>query len=97
VIDVRAGLPAGSPRPGRRDDAGSTAAAEGPPQPGRSRAGLLPDPKGGDVFDLRGVDRDAGCLVVVRPDQHVAHVLPLDAYDEFTDFFARSPVEAVRA
>ena len=43
---------------------------------------------GADIFDLRGVDRDQGALVVVRPDQHVAHVLPLDAYDELAGFFA---------
>ncbi len=41
-----------------------------------------------DIFDLRGVDRDQGCVVVVRPDQHVAHVLPLDAYAELAGFFA---------
>jgi len=46
------------------------------------------DPKAGDVFDLRGIDRDAGCMVVVRPDQYVAHVLPLDAHEELSDFFA---------
>ncbi|MGC5626912.1 FAD-dependent monooxygenase [Georgenia sp. Z1344] len=34
----------------------------------------LPDP---DVFDERGIDRD-GAVVVVRPDQHVALVSPLD-------------------
>ncbi|HEX3349109.1 MAG TPA: FAD-dependent monooxygenase, partial [Acetobacteraceae bacterium] len=27
---------------------------------------------GQDIFDLRGVDRAAGCVVVVRPDQYVA-------------------------
>jgi len=54
---------------------------------------FCPDPKAGDVFDLRGIDRDAGCLVVVRPDQHVAHVLPLDASDELTAFLAQSLVE----
>jgi phenol 2-monooxygenase (NADPH) len=27
-------------------------------------------------------------VVVVRPDQYVAHVLPLDAHQELTDFFA---------
>jgi len=27
------------------------------------------------ALDLLGIDRDAGCVVVVRPDQHVAHVL----------------------
>jgi phenol 2-monooxygenase len=41
-----------------------------------------------DIYDLRGIDRDGGCIVVVRPDQHVAHVLPLDAYDELAAFFA---------
>jgi phenol 2-monooxygenase len=50
---------------------------------------FCPDPARDDVFDLRGIDRDAGCVVVVRPDQHVAHVLPLDARDELSDFFAR--------
>jgi len=39
-----------------------------------------------DIFELRGVDR-AGCVVVVRPDQYVAAVLPLDATDELADFF----------
>ncbi len=42
---------------------------------------------GKDVFDMRGVDRD-GCMVVVRPDQYVAHVLPLDAHRELAAFFA---------
>ena len=43
---------------------------------------------GVDIFDLRGVDRDRGALVVVRPDQYVAHVLPLDGCEELADFFA---------
>jgi phenol 2-monooxygenase len=42
-----------------------------------------------DIFDLRGVDRQFGALVVVRPDQFVANVLPLDAYDALTTFFAQ--------
>jgi phenol 2-monooxygenase len=42
---------------------------------------------GADIFDARGVDRDAGCVVVVRPDQHVAHVLPLEAHDALAAFF----------
>ena len=41
-----------------------------------------------DIFDLRGIDRDHGALIVVRPDQYVAHVLPLDAYDDLAEFFA---------
>jgi hypothetical protein len=37
------------------------------------------DLKSGDnIFDQRGIDRSAGCIVVVRPDQFVANVLPLD-------------------
>ncbi|WP_212523837.1 FAD-binding monooxygenase [Actibacterium sp. MT2.3-13A] len=46
-----------------------------------------PDPKGGDIFTMRGIDRERGCMVLVRPDQHVAHVLPLDGYDELAAFF----------
>ena len=42
---------------------------------------FCPDLKSGnDVFDMRGIDRERGCLVAVRPDQYVAHVLPLDAF-----------------
>jgi phenol 2-monooxygenase len=40
-----------------------------------------------DIFDLRGIDRNLGCMVVVRPDQYIAHVLPLDAHAELADFF----------
>lgn len=39
-----------------------------------------------DIFDVRGLSRD-GVVVVVRPDQYVAHVLPLDATDELAAFF----------
>jgi phenol 2-monooxygenase (NADPH) len=49
---------------------------------------FCPDPEAGDVFDLRGIDRVTGCMVVVRPDQYVSHVLPLDATDELVGFFA---------
>jgi len=40
-----------------------------------------------DIFHERGIDRERGALVVVRPDQYVAHVLPLDAYAELSAFF----------
>ena len=43
---------------------------------------------GDDIFDMRGINREHGCMVVVRPDQYVAHVLPLDATRELTAFFA---------
>lgn len=53
------------------------------------------DHKGaGDIFDMRGIDRAQGCMVVVRPDQYVAHVLPLDGVAElaaFFDGFLRAP------
>ncbi len=41
-----------------------------------------------DIYDLRGIDRAQGALVVVRPDQYVAHVLPLDAHEALAAFFA---------
>ncbi|QGU05869.1 FAD-dependent monooxygenase [Corynebacterium comes] len=47
--------------------------------------GVLPDE---DIFDMRHIDRQ-GAIVVVRPDQYVAHVLPLHATHELTEFFAR--------
>ena len=45
------------------------------------------DPKHDDFFEARAIDR-GGCVVVVRPDQYVAHVLPLTAREELTRFFA---------
>jgi phenol 2-monooxygenase (NADPH) len=70
--------------------------------PRKGRFGLVdyekvfcPDLKAGtDIFDLRSIDREHGCLVVVRPDQYVAHVLPLDAHDELAGFFAAFLLEA---
>jgi phenol 2-monooxygenase len=37
---------------------------------------------------LRGIDPATGAVVVVRPDQYVAAVLPLAAPDELARFFA---------
>jgi len=49
-----------------------------------------PDLKEGpDIFDLRGIDRETGCLVVVRPDQYIAEILPLEAHAELSAFFDR--------
>ena len=44
---------------------------------------------GSHIFEMRGIDRERGCMVVVRPDQYVAHVLPLDAHGELAAFFQR--------
>jgi phenol 2-monooxygenase len=47
------------------------------------------DHKGlGNIFDMRGINRDMGCMIVVRPDQYVANVLPLDGYEALATYFA---------
>ncbi|MBL4813598.1 MAG: FAD-binding monooxygenase [Rhodobacteraceae bacterium] len=64
-------------------------------RPAKGRYGLtdyekiycVDEKRGEDVFEQRGVDRDKGCIVIVRPDQYVAHVLPLDAHAELAGFF----------
>ena len=64
--------------------------------PRKGRHGLIdyekvfcPDLKNGvDIFDLRGIDRRQGALVVVRPDQYIADVLPLHAHQALAEFFA---------
>lgn len=51
---------------------------------------FCPDLKNGpDIFDHRGIDRTQGALLIVRPDQFVAQVLPLDAFDDIDTFFAQ--------
>jgi phenol 2-monooxygenase len=74
-------------------------------RPRKGRLGLVDHEKvfcpdltsGPDVFDLRGIDRAAGCMVVVRPDQYVANVLPLDRVDLLDAFFARFMIAAHRS
>ena len=49
---------------------------------------FCPDLRSGhDIFAMRGIDRDKGCMVVVRPDQYVAHVLPLDGHAALAAYF----------
>src|SRR5579862_3070957 len=63
--------------------------------PRKGRYGLLdyekmfcPDLKNGhDIFAMRGINREHGCTVVVRPDQYVAHVVPLGGCMELAAFF----------
>ena len=88
VVDVRAVFP---------QHHHDLAVTDLPPvlRPRKGRFGLVdhekvfcPDPVAADVFDSRGVDRDTGAVVVVRPDQYVAHVLDPrdhDALDAFLD------------
>ena len=90
VIDVRAVF-----QQGHRDL--DFSALPGLLKPGKGRYGLTdyekmfcPDHKNGqDIFALRGIDRERGCLVVVRPDQFVAHVLPLDGTAQLCAFFEK--------
>ncbi|MDE2790131.1 MAG: FAD-binding monooxygenase [Paracoccaceae bacterium] len=75
--------------------------------PRKGRLGLqdrekvfCPDLKGGDdIFAMRRIDRNRGCVVIVRPDQYVAEVLPLDAYHDLAGFFGRimEPVNVNRS
>lgn len=53
------------------------------------------DRRAGDIFELRGINRRTGAMVLVRPDQYVAAVLPLHAHEALTDFLAGILVEAV--
>ena len=63
--------------------------------PSKGRYGLYdyekmfcPDIKSGhDIFTMRGIDRAAGCIVVVRPDHYVATVLPIDDFAGLASFF----------
>jgi phenol 2-monooxygenase len=47
-----------------------------------------------DIYALRGIQREQGCLVVVRPDQYIAHVLPLGDTAALAGFFAGFMLEA---
>ena len=49
-----------------------------------------------DIYTLRGIHREQGCLVVVRPDQYIAHVLPLNDTDALAKFFARIMLDSQR-
>lgn len=45
------------------------------------------DPDGdADIYALRGVDREQGCMVLVRPDQYVAQVAPLDGGEQLLKY-----------
>lgn len=72
------------------------------PQKGRFRLvdyekAFCPDPSRADIFDLRGINRERGCMVIVRPDQYVSEILPLDAHDPMSAFFDRILIPACSA
>ncbi len=45
------------------------------------------DDENQNIYNMRAIERENGCLVVVRPDQYIAHILPLDDMDELAAFF----------
>ncbi|MBP6684223.1 MAG: FAD-dependent monooxygenase [Leucobacter sp.] len=47
---------------------------------------------GEDIFDIREISRD-GVVVVVRPDQYVAAILPLDAPEALGEFLGQTFLE----
>ena len=94
VIDVRAIF-----QQGHRD----LAVEKMPPVllPKKGKFGLIdyekmfcPDPKADDIFELRAINRETGCIVVVRPDQYVSHLLPLHGHEALADFFAGILIDA---
>lgn len=62
--------------------------------PQKGRYGLIdyekvfcPDPSKPDIFDLRGIDRAKGAVILVRPDQFISRVLPFEATDALMAHF----------
>jgi phenol 2-monooxygenase len=55
---------------------------------------FCPDPTADDIFELRRVNRETGCMVIVRPDHYVSHVLPLHEHEALTDFFGGILIDA---
>jgi phenol 2-monooxygenase len=55
------------------------------------------DAKAGDIYAMHGIDCTQGCMVIVRPDQYVADILPLDEYAQLTAFFEALLVPAWKA
>ena len=47
---------------------------------------------GEDIFDIREISRD-GAVVVVRPDQYVAAILPLDTPEALGEFLGKTFLE----
>ncbi|MGA1126448.1 MAG: FAD-dependent monooxygenase [bacterium] len=47
------------------------------------------DYRSGNIYEKRGINKDVGCLIIVRPDQYVSQVLPLAHFDLLTEFFEK--------
>ncbi|HWG05276.1 MAG TPA: 3-hydroxybenzoate 4-monooxygenase, partial [Beijerinckiaceae bacterium] len=63
--------------------------------PSKGRLGLrdyekmfCPDLKCGQhIFDMREIDRDRGAVVIVRPDQYIADITPLEDHARLAAYF----------
>ena len=73
-------------------------------RPAKGKLGLIdyekvfsPDlKKHQNIYDLRQINRDEGCVVIVRPDQYVADVMPLDDHENLARFFDNILVRIAR-
>ncbi len=71
--------------------------------PTKGRLGVIdyqksfcPDVRNGpDIFDQRGIDRDAGAVIVVRPDQYIADVLSITDRAALAERFDQLMIEPV--
>ena len=64
-------------------------------RPRKGRFGLVdyekayvPDPDAQDIFELRAINRDVGCMVLVRPDQFVAAIFGLEEHEHLLEFIS---------
>ncbi|NLQ16982.1 3-hydroxybenzoate 4-monooxygenase [Marinomonas sp. M1K-6] len=70
-------------------------------QPKKGRYGLIDYEKvysaiaedATNFYDRRGIDKTHGCIIIVRPDQYVAEILPLSDYQGVSDFFEKVLIE----
>ena len=42
---------------------------------------------GEDIFEMRGINKEEGCVVIVRPDHHVSKIFRLESVDSIRSFF----------
>jgi len=42
----------------------------------------------GEIYKTFGIDREKGCAIILRPDQYVSYVGPMDDYEALNKFFS---------
>ena len=50
-----------------------------------------------DIFNLRQIERKNGCMVLIRPDQYIAKISPLNSTSETFEFFSQFMIKQSRA